>query len=220
MVPGWVRKVFPTARRLLVRRGLERLRIPDPGCVLVIGAGNDPYRGLFGRVDLYVRFDIVPRKGMTDVVGDALWLPLRQGAFHCVVASEVLEHVPDPQCFVAEIERVLAPGGFVIITVPFMFHRHADPLDCWRPTADTLFRLFASFAEVTVTAQGNRLHSMSDLLTTAFYPVPVLFPLRLFNHLLVRLPRALTAADRGSTAPSGFMLVARKRNGRARESSP
>ncbi len=52
------------------------------------------------------------------VCGDATQLPFADGAFDGVVASEVLEHVPDDVGALAELVRVLRPGGALAVTVP------------------------------------------------------------------------------------------------------
>ncbi len=207
---GWFRRVFPTARRLLVERSLGLLKYPSVESVLVVGAGHDPYRHMFPGVGQYVRVDIVAVQGCTDVVGDALALPFEEAHFNCILASECMEHLANPFLFVRELARILKPGGTVILTVPFMYHHHPDPDDYWRPTATSLERLFASFPEVEVMPQGNRIHVILDLLTTAFSPRPILFPLRVVNHLLVRLPGLIRDGANSSTAPSGFLVVARK----------
>jgi ubiquinone/menaquinone biosynthesis C-methylase UbiE len=50
--------------------------------------------------------------------GDAGALPFAAGAFDRVYCSEVLEHVVDPAAAVAEIRRVLKPGGVAVLSVP------------------------------------------------------------------------------------------------------
>ena len=45
------------------------------------------------------------------VQGDALALPFADGTFDRVIASEVLEHIPDDRAAMAELARVLRPGG-------------------------------------------------------------------------------------------------------------
>jgi SAM-dependent methyltransferase len=50
--------------------------------------------------------------------GDAAAMPFRDGAFDRVIAAEVLEHVPADARALAEIARVLRPGGTVAVTVP------------------------------------------------------------------------------------------------------
>jgi SAM-dependent methyltransferase len=52
------------------------------------------------------------------VRGDALRLPFGDGSFDRVIASEVLEHIPDDETAMAELTRVLRPGGFMAVTVP------------------------------------------------------------------------------------------------------
>jgi SAM-dependent methyltransferase len=52
------------------------------------------------------------------VRGDALRLPFPTGAFDVVIASEILEHLPDDRAAIAEAARVLRPGGTLVVTVP------------------------------------------------------------------------------------------------------
>jgi SAM-dependent methyltransferase len=52
------------------------------------------------------------------VCGDASRLPFADRSFDVVVASEVLEHVRDDAEVLAELARVLRPGGTFVVTVP------------------------------------------------------------------------------------------------------
>ena len=52
------------------------------------------------------------------VAGDALRLPFPTGTFDRVIASEVMEHIPDDAGAAAELARVLRPGGTIAVTVP------------------------------------------------------------------------------------------------------
>jgi SAM-dependent methyltransferase len=52
------------------------------------------------------------------VRADALRLPFCDGAFDRVIAAEVLEHIPDDARAMAELARVLRPGGTMAVTVP------------------------------------------------------------------------------------------------------
>jgi len=65
--------------------------------------------------------------GGAAVVGDAVSLPFPDGAFDRVVAAEVLEHVMDDRAAMAELARVLRPGGTMAVTVPRWFPEHV----CW-----------------------------------------------------------------------------------------
>ncbi len=53
--------------------------------------------------------------------GDATRLPFADGAFDVVITSEVLEHIQDDVAAIAEMARVLAPGGTFAATVPSWF---------------------------------------------------------------------------------------------------
>lgn len=45
-------------------------------------------------------------------------LPFDDAAFDVVTFGEVIEHLPDPDAMLAEIHRVLAPDGTLVITTP------------------------------------------------------------------------------------------------------
>jgi SAM-dependent methyltransferase len=61
------------------------------------------------------------------VQGDLLALPVPDGSVDRVIAAEVLEHIPDDAAAIAEIARVLRPGGRVAVTVP----RYGPERVCW-----------------------------------------------------------------------------------------
>jgi SAM-dependent methyltransferase len=61
------------------------------------------------------------------VKGDALELPYGDGTFDCVIASEILEHVPADDRAIDELVRVLKPGGRLAVTVP----RWLPERICW-----------------------------------------------------------------------------------------
>jgi ubiquinone/menaquinone biosynthesis C-methylase UbiE len=56
--------------------------------------------------------------GGETVKGTALDMPFEDGSFDRVIAAEVLEHIPDDMTAMAEIFRVLKPGGSAAVTVP------------------------------------------------------------------------------------------------------
>jgi SAM-dependent methyltransferase len=61
------------------------------------------------------------------VRGDLCALPVPDASVDRVIASEVLEHIPDDATAFAEIARVLKPGGRVAVTVP----RYGPERICW-----------------------------------------------------------------------------------------
>jgi SAM-dependent methyltransferase len=62
--------------------------------------------------------EVAPSAPAGTVQGDATRLPFADGAFDRVIASEVLEHVPDDVAAMGELARVLRPGGTMAVTVP------------------------------------------------------------------------------------------------------
>ena len=75
----------------------------------------------------------VPAGAEADVKeGDALSLPFADGEFDRVVAAEVLEHIPADIQAIAELVRVLRPGGTIAVTVP----RWLPEMVCWKLSDD------------------------------------------------------------------------------------
>ncbi|HEX2056941.1 MAG TPA: class I SAM-dependent methyltransferase [Actinomycetota bacterium] len=62
--------------------------------------------------------EVAPSASFTAVRADARRLPFDSGSFDRVVASETLEHIADDFVAMAEIARVLLPGGRAVVTVP------------------------------------------------------------------------------------------------------
>jgi ubiquinone/menaquinone biosynthesis C-methylase UbiE len=62
--------------------------------------------------------------------GDATRLPFRDDTFDRIIAAEVLEHIPDDEAAMAELCRVLKPGGTIAITVPAWLPERV----CWAIT--------------------------------------------------------------------------------------
>ncbi len=58
---------------------------------------------------------------------NALHLPFADNTFDTVICSEVLEHIPDYQAVIVEVERVLKPGGQFVASVP----RYWPEWICW-----------------------------------------------------------------------------------------
>ena len=66
------------------------------------------------------------------VAADATALPYADSSFDRIIAAEVLEHIDDDTAAVAELARVLRPGGTIAVTVPA---RAAERV-CWALSSD------------------------------------------------------------------------------------
>jgi SAM-dependent methyltransferase len=83
-----------------------------------------------------------------DVLADIQHTPLKDNSFGGVINIAVLEHTENPQLVVKEIRRILKPGGYAYIVVPFVFPFHSAPDDYYRWTEKGVKRLFRDFEEV------------------------------------------------------------------------
>ena len=92
-----------------------------PGTVLDLGCGvGHSYHLLAPRETVGVDADAGALVGQDrrTVVADMRALPFADAAFDSVVAIQSIEHVPDPERVVAEVARVLAPGGVAVLVTP------------------------------------------------------------------------------------------------------
>lgn len=112
------------ARRYIRRAGRQYAGFVGVGEVcLDIGAGVAPYRPDivegFG-VGRYVAYDIAPSDATT-VVGDARELPFRDESVSLIVSMDTLQHIPSVEDVFDEMQRVLKPGGLLLVSFPFAF---------------------------------------------------------------------------------------------------
>lgn len=101
------------------------------GRVLDIGAGTKPYRHLFNNVKEYIgtntrrHYDInhiQPDDSTTDVwIEDGTKLPFPDNSFDGVVCFQVLPLIADPKAFFTEVQRVLKPWGYFMLTSDYLY---------------------------------------------------------------------------------------------------
>ena len=125
--------------------------------VLVIGSGTlgEGMQALTKAEGIELVETDVQLKSRTSIICDAHNLPFADGTFEGVIAQAVLEHVADPYCCVAEIHRVLRPGGLVYAETPFMQQVHMGAYDFTRFTPLGHRRLFRWFAEIDSGSGGG-----------------------------------------------------------------
>jgi ubiquinone/menaquinone biosynthesis C-methylase UbiE len=61
---------------------------------------------------------------ITLVQGDVNFLPVTDDCFDIVIATAIIEHVPDPERMLKEAKRILKPDGLIILTSPDPFWEH------------------------------------------------------------------------------------------------
>lgn len=100
-------------------------RILDCGCGMgfylrtLSTLARADYTGLDGNAEtLAFTREALAGRGIPLTRGDVLRLPYADASFDKVLLSEVLEHLPDDRQGLAELRRVLRPGGTLALTVP------------------------------------------------------------------------------------------------------
>lgn len=164
------------AVRTAIRQAL-RAQLPRfAGAFLDVGCGVQPYRSLItappSRVTRYVGMDLAANAVKTyqavkpDVEWDGRSIPLADACMDSAMATEVLEHCPDPVAVLREIHRVLAPGAVFFFTVPFLWPLHDVPYDEYRYTPFALERMLreAGFREPMVRPLGGWDASLAQML--------------------------------------------------------
>lgn len=149
LVGAFVNPNFPTRRRIaaFVRRQADLLT----GEVLDFGGGEMPYRR-FARARSWRSVEYAPsldgadlreiarrnRAAHEHILYDGRRLPLPDGCIDTVLATEVFEHLFNLEEILAEIHRVLRPGGALVATTPFAMFEHEVPHDFARYTSFAL----------------------------------------------------------------------------------
>lgn len=115
-------------------------KIPPGSKILDAGAGECQFKKYCSHLS-YVSQDFAQYTGegnvgmqtgtwdnsKLDIVSDITSIPVQDGSFDAVMCTEVLEHVPDPVAALKELNRVLRPGGYLLLTAPFASLTHFAP---------------------------------------------------------------------------------------------
>lgn len=133
------------------------------GRLLDAGCGEQHYRSMF-QCDEYIGIEHSARFN-PDVVGDIRDMNMFSDAeFDSVLSTQVLEHVDDVDAVFSEFRRVLRPGGYLCLTVPFIARVHGEPYDFWRFSSYGIASLLAKHGFDVVFIQP-----MGGFLTTQCY---------------------------------------------------
>jgi SAM-dependent methyltransferase len=172
------------------------------GTILDVGCGAQPFRSLVNPQATYVGIDTDAAKAHfgyempnTTYFSGEIW-PVSEGSVTAVLCTETLEHVLETRRFLAEAARCLAPGGTLLLTVPFAARWHFIPYDYWRFTPSSLNYLLTSagFHSARVYARGNALtvacYKAMTLILLLLVPQNVSMGIALFLRLggMVFLP--------------------------------
>jgi SAM-dependent methyltransferase len=111
------------------------LTLPITGKVLDMGGGRKAkYLPLLPLGLDITSVNIDAEFAPTHLVKPGQPLPFQDNSFDTVICFNTLEHIYDATAVLAELHRVVKPGGLVHVTVPFMFRIHGHPDDYFRAT--------------------------------------------------------------------------------------
>ncbi len=159
MTPDYLKHNWLHKKLLL--RDLSKASKYANGLLLDIGCGHKPYLEIFSPlVSGYVGLDhsdTQSNSAVVDLYADVLKLPFQGEVFGTVLCSQVLEHLPEPWHALAEANRVLQPGGHLILSAPHIWNVHEAPDDYYRFTRYGLEYLLKmnGFEVVELMAQGG-----------------------------------------------------------------
>ena len=165
----------------------------DAHDVVDVYCGARPYEPLFPPGTNYVGLDVDDAYGCADVVSDE-FLPFPDGSFDLCLCTQAFYFVPDPRQGVAELGRVLRPGGHALLTLPVVY-----------PGTERLYselqlrELFDGWEDVDVVENGGTAVSIVTLSNYWLHQVEKRLPQRAdsaFAALYAVLNAAGAAADR------------------------
>ncbi|MBA3301202.1 MAG: class I SAM-dependent methyltransferase [Thermoleophilaceae bacterium] len=126
----------------LLPRELEALSadlgVPAGGRVLDYGCADVPYRSFFPAGVEYLAADLPGNQQANTVIAPDGSVAVPDGSVDCVISTQVLEHVADPELYLSECFRVLRPGGRMLLSTHGIMVYHPDPVDLWRWTGEGL----------------------------------------------------------------------------------
>jgi SAM-dependent methyltransferase len=154
--------------RYYIENFLDECRSDIHGCVLEVK--NSDYTQHFGtNVERSDVVDIDPVNPRATIVADLAAADcIPADTFACVILTQTLQYIYHPQAAIAQIYRILRPGGVLLMTVPGIIKM--DPnfvgTDYWRFTVDSCTALVSEAfgAEaITVRTYGNVLSAIAFL---------------------------------------------------------
>ncbi len=140
------------------------------GDVLDVGCGEMPFRFALPPRVKYTGIDVEAAVsfGMAGDgsihIFDGRIIPFPDDRFDHILCTEVLEHAEEPGVLMAEMHRVLKPGGSLILTVPFSARVHHAPYDFHRFTVYGLAKMLAPFAKYQIAERGNDVTAIANKL--------------------------------------------------------
>jgi ubiquinone/menaquinone biosynthesis C-methylase UbiE len=137
-----------------------------------------------------------------DILADIHDLPISSQSADGVLCLSVLEHVRDPFRVVAEVYRIIKPGGYALFHVPFIYPYHG--LDYWRFSEDGVKCLFGEFSAIEICPVKGYFETIIGLL-----PYCNKFIISIFIYL-ARFLDTISDKHQSKKQTSGFFVFLKK----------
>lgn len=210
-----------TINRINLDKFLEQRAFFASGKVLDIGGKKIGRRGSFAPPLklvgswFYLNIDELSKP---DILASAEYLPIYDNAIDTFYMIEVLELVRDPYKAISEAHRVLKPGGYGFITIPFLYPIHDEPYDMQRWTQYKLIQVCndSSFDVVEMQILGGAFSAMFSILHACCWRSSNSILFKVFAKCLEMTRWIFVYLDERnshlkSVIPSGIGMVVRKK---------
>lgn len=136
------------------------------GTLIDVGCGIMPYKEFLlenSRIDTYIGVEWEGSSYLERVRPDKFWngktLPFEDSSVDCCMATELFEHLENPEEVASDVFRVVKPGGILFLTVPFLWPLHEIPNDEYRYTPFSIRRILRNVgfkdANISIKATGG-----------------------------------------------------------------
>ena len=176
-----------------------------------LGSGAEQFEKIFHRFN-YTAVDFEKFNDHVVVADLTQIFPMEDSVADIVTLSNTLEHIPNPEHFIAECSRILKKGGVIIGTVPFLLGVHQAPYDFNRYTHFQLERFLgmSGFESIEVVPLGKQMDVYNTVELKVFDELRkqqggfLLEVIRLIRRVEMRLMRKILIADAGEKITEGY----------------
>jgi SAM-dependent methyltransferase len=192
----------------------------------ISGMMLDAGSGRYGRYDGVLKFErrislSNDPAGEPDLIANLSKIPLADNSIDSILCTQVLGDVYEPLIVLAELHRVLKPGGYLLLSESLLGELHDEPNDFWRFTSHSLkYLLTKTGFEIEIIEQRGGFFSARAQLNIrylvsrfnlyrrwwSFFLRPLI---RFYSQVMIILDQ-LDKSDINRRYALGFLVIAKK----------